>query len=341
MNPFDLSGPDFLRFFGVLLVALIVAAGLVRHSLRTPVDDPGPIFLDPYQSAMLAGGYQAAAEAAIVALTARNVLSLGPSGRLLAVAPLPMGGHSVEQAVCAAVAAGSPGSPVGLRAAALASKLEHRGHGRCMTQAQMATFQRVDSLLRSASQPVPGAPPGVAKAAARPALAQVERDLQRQGLLMSPAQQANVRAVPALIVLVAGVLGGVRLALGMMAGHAVGYLIVALIATGIAVLLFIRQPDPRSRRGRLAVRHLRRSNAALRSTAVAAAGSLAGADLALAVGLWGPGVLTGSPLSALGTALRPRTAGGSDSGLYTSCSGSSCGGGSSSCGGGCGGGCGG
>jgi hypothetical protein len=74
----------------------------------------------------------------------------------------------------------------------------------------------------------------------------------------------------------------------------------------------VEQKAVRTRRGQYALRHLRQTNAALRSSAVAAAATLAGADLALAVGLWGPGVLTGSPLDSLRMALRPSTAIGSD-----------------------------
>jgi hypothetical protein len=51
----------------------------------------------------------------------------------------------------------------------------------------------------------------------------------------------------------------------------------------------VEQKAVRTRRGQYALRHLRQTNAALRSSAVAAAATLAGADLALAVGLWGPG----------------------------------------------------
>lgn len=87
-------------------------------------------------------------------------------------------------------------------------------------------------------------------------------------------------------------------------------------------------------RGQHALRHLRQTNAALRSSVVAAAATLAGAGLALAVGLWGPGVLTGSPLDSLRMALRPSTATGSDGSGGSGFCGSS---GSSSWGGGCGG----
>jgi hypothetical protein len=121
----------------------------------------------------------------------------------------------------------------------------------------------------------------------------------------------------------------------MAAGHAVGYLIALLVLTGVIALFFLRTPSPRTHRGDRLVRNLRRTNAALRTSAAAAAAGLAGADLALAVGLWGPAVLSGSPLDDVRLLLRPpgSSGAGGDSG------GSSCGG--SSCGGGCGGGCGG
>ncbi len=124
MNPFDISGPDFLRLYAVLLAVLVVVAAIVRHSLRTPADGPGRPQLDPYPTAYLAGGWQAAAEAAIVSLTARGILSLDPSERLVAVTVQPMLQHPVERAMFAAAAAGSPRSPVGSGAAWLAGKVE-------------------------------------------------------------------------------------------------------------------------------------------------------------------------------------------------------------------------
>ena len=145
-----------------------------------------------------------------MSLTARGILSLDPSGRLLAVTEQPMLQHPVERAMFAAAAAGPPRSPLGSGAALLAGKLEQKAARQAMTPAQMATFQRVEGLLRGASQPVPGASAQSLETAARPALAAVERELRRMGLVMGPAQVANVRAVPALIVLAAGVLGGVR-----------------------------------------------------------------------------------------------------------------------------------
>ncbi|TMC03559.1 MAG: TIGR04222 domain-containing membrane protein [Chloroflexi bacterium] len=169
----------------------------------------------------------------------------------------------------------------------------------------------------------------------------VRDQLRGMGLFMTDPQIVNVRALPALVILAGAVLGGIRLALGIASGHAIGYLVALLVVTGIIALFFLAHtPNPRSHRGDRLVRNLRRTNAALRTSAAAAAAGLAGADLALAVGLWGPAILSGSPLDDVRRLLRPP--GGPDGGSGdggSSDSGSSCGG--SSCGGGCGGGCGG
>ena len=72
----------------------------------------------------------------------------------------------------------------------------------------------------------------------------------------------------------------------MVLGRPVGYLFALLVVTVMLALLFVRRPKLRTRRGQHALRHRRQTNAALRSSAVAAAATLAGADLAL--GLWAP-----------------------------------------------------
>jgi ABC-type multidrug transport system fused ATPase/permease subunit len=341
MNPYALDGPGFLAFFVILLVALTVAAGVVRSMLRGPSDDRFPPTLDSYQAAFLAGGYQVAAQAAIVALTARGSLRLDPGGRLVAVEPKPPWMHPVEDAVwTAASLAASSTSPVGAGASWLAARLEQRVARQGLSAAQVDTFRRVEQALQTAAQPRAGAQPAALVRTARPALDAVRNDLRRLGLIVSDAQAVNVRTVPALVVLVAAVVGGLRLALGMAAGRPVGYLIGLLVVTLVVALLFFRPSAPRTHRGDRLVRSLRRTNAALRTSAAAAAAGLAGADLALAVGLWGTGVLSGTPLDDVRRVLQPQTGSGSgDSGGGSSDGGSSCGG--SSCGGGCGGGCGG
>jgi uncharacterized protein (TIGR04222 family) len=339
--PFTLSGPQFLSFFALLMVALIVAAGIVRTSLRGPSDERFPPQLDSYQAALLAAGYRGAAEAAIVALSARGSLRVDPGGRFVAVDPKPAWLHPAEDAVwTAASLASSPATPIGAGASWLAGRVQQKAAGQAgLTPAQVANYQRIENMLRSVGQGTPGATAPMLLAAARPALLPVRDQLRATGLFMTDAQTINVRTVPALLILVAAVLGGIRLALGMAAGHPVGDLIGELIFTGIIALwFFAHTPDPRTHRGERLVRSLRRTNAALRTNAAAAAAGLAGADLALAVGLWGPTILSGSPLDDVRRLLRPPgSSGGGDGGSANG--GSSCGG--SSCGGGCGGGCGG
>ena len=333
MIPFSLTGPEFTAFYIVLLVALLVVAGLVRTSLRGPSDDRFPATLDSYQAALLAAGHQGAAEAAVVALSARGSLRVDPGGRFAVVEPRPAWLHPAEDAVWTAASYGTP-SALGAGASWLAGRIQQRAAGQTgLTPAQAASYQRIESVLRSVGQPRPGA--------AGPALLPVRDQLRGMGLFMTDPQIVNVRALPALVILAGAVLGGIRLALGIASGHAIGYLVALLVVTGIIALFFLAHtPNPRSHRGDRLVRNLRRTNAALRTSAAAAAAGLAGADLALAVGLWGPAILSGSPLDDVRRLLRPP--GGPDGGSGdggSSDSGSSCGG--SSCGGGCGGGCGG
>jgi uncharacterized protein (TIGR04222 family) len=338
MFPFTLTGPEFIAFSIGLLVALLIAAGLVRTSLRGPADDRFPATLDSYQAALLASGLRGAAEAAIVALNARGSLRVDPGGRLVAVEPRPGWLHPAEDAVWTAASLASSQSALGAGASWLASRLEQKAAGRTgLSPAQVASYQRIEGMLRGVGQPVPGATAPALVAAARPALLPVRDQLRAMGLFMSDPQLTSVRTLPALVVLVAAVVGGIRLALGMAAGRPVGYLIALLVVTLIIALFFLlHTPSDRTHRGDRLVRSLRRTNAALRTSAAAAAAGLAGADLALAVGLWGPAILSGSPLDDVRLLLRPPGSSGDGGGGG---SGSSCGG--SSCGGGCGGGCGG
>jgi hypothetical protein len=337
--PFTLSGPEFLAFYIGLLTALLVAAGLLRTSLRGPSDDRFPATLDSYQAALLAAGFPGAAQSAIVALTARGSLRVDPGGRFVAVDPKPAWLHPAEDAVwTAASLASSPATPLGAGASWLAARLEQKAAGSSgLTPEQVASYRRIEGVLRGVGQPRPGATAPALVAAARPALLPVRDQLRGMGLITTDPQAVNIRTLPTLVVLAGAVLGGIRLALGIAAGHAVGYLIALLVLTAIIALFFLgHTPNPRTHRGDRLVRSLRRTNAALRTSAAAAAAGLAGADLALAVGLWGPSVLSGSPLDDVRRLLQPATSssGGGDSGSGSSCGGSSCGGG---CGGGCGG----
>jgi uncharacterized protein (TIGR04222 family) len=75
MNPFDLSGPDFLVFY--LIFTIIVAAGLKLAIAGAEGGRPPALPLsDPYQIAWLRGGTPEAARIAVLSLTDRRLLEL-------------------------------------------------------------------------------------------------------------------------------------------------------------------------------------------------------------------------------------------------------------------------
>lgn len=75
MNPFDLSGPDFLVFY--LILAIIVATGLKLAIAEAEGGAPPALPLsDPYQIAWLRGGTPEAARIAVLSLTDRGLLEL-------------------------------------------------------------------------------------------------------------------------------------------------------------------------------------------------------------------------------------------------------------------------
>ena len=103
LNPFDLPGPQFLRFyFGAALAGLILA-GLLRWSMRKPADeladDPG---LDSMELACLRGGADGAVDAAIATLGYRKVIEPVVGKRAVRIAgELPEDAHPLERAIVA------------------------------------------------------------------------------------------------------------------------------------------------------------------------------------------------------------------------------------------------
>src|SRR5262249_26217276 len=75
MNPFDLRGPEFLRFYVVLGGVVLVALLIVRHAGEV---HPAKTFRlsDPYVIAMLRGGPAEAFKSAVVALVSRRLLEV-------------------------------------------------------------------------------------------------------------------------------------------------------------------------------------------------------------------------------------------------------------------------
>lgn len=164
----------------------------------------------------------------------------------------------------------------------------------------------------------------------------IAESLKEQGLVVSDAQARKAMLVPLLLASLVPVMGFIKILVGLERNRPVGFLVVACILSLIAIAVGFARRPLRSRRGDVVLAELRSRHDGLRETARTSFSNLSGAALPLAVGLFGMGVLAGTPLDDLRTKLQP-TASGSSCG--SGCGGSSCGGGGGSCGGG--GGCGG
>ena len=180
---------------------------------------------------------------------------------------------------------------------------------------------------------------------AKPLLAPVRARLIRLGLLLTDGDRSVARLLPAVLVGGVALLGFAKIAIGISRHRPVTFLVILVGIAVFAMVQLYRNAPERSRRGDRVLERLRGSSTGLELTVKSKPDRLAPLDLALAVGMFGPAVMSAGPLSALGMTLAPapvtkkswRFSGGwsADSGGISSCS-SSCGGGS--CGGGCGGG---
>jgi uncharacterized protein (TIGR04222 family) len=84
MNPFDLRGPEFLFFYAVVAVSVLVMFRLLFRS-REPLQEPGSHGLtDPYQIAYLRGGKDEALRVAVVSLADRGLLKAAADGSVYA-----------------------------------------------------------------------------------------------------------------------------------------------------------------------------------------------------------------------------------------------------------------
>jgi uncharacterized protein (TIGR04222 family) len=102
MNPFDLTGPEFLGLYLFFFVLTLGLALYARRSLAQPVEEPADPFpqLDPYEVAYLAGKAPLAVNAAIANLLNRKVVTLDAKDRkLTATGELPSGAHPLEAAL--------------------------------------------------------------------------------------------------------------------------------------------------------------------------------------------------------------------------------------------------
>lgn len=308
MSPFDLSGIGFLVFFGSA-VSFVFLLALASDQLRrpaSPLSESELEALDPYQLACLAGGPEAAVDAAVVSLVHAGHLSIDAQGRVVRCfdADVRVGPHA------------------------------YRSLALDLGAVERAVLQAVADRPRSIH---------AVRNSARGAAETIEHELVKRGLLIALLQRAFGNVVGTCwLGVVLWFVGIMRLLRGVSDGHAVGFLVLMLLPLTVFVLKRRRRFPGATTRGEAALRHWRSENAALQTTAKAEPAQVEARELALAYILFGTTVLT-EELSPLAHVLSfGRLAGGPAPGApATSVDGFSCaavgGGCGSSCSGGCGG----
>lgn len=159
--------------------------------------------------------------------------------------------------------------------------------------------------------------------------------LVEEGFVLSESAAQVARFTPFLVMAASLLMGAVKIYLGVAREKPVLYLVVmCVVAAVVSCALFLR-PIHRSRRGDAALARLKAGHAPLKHQASARVEALTGQELAIAMALFGSGILTSEALRPLQKAYaREEGSGWMGGGTGGSC-GSSCGGGG---GGGCGGG---
>ncbi|MEU5791814.1 TIGR04222 domain-containing membrane protein [Micromonospora purpureochromogenes] len=164
------------------------------------------------------------------------------------------------------------------------------------------------------------------------ALTELREGLQRQGLALDPERRAAARRGAWLVVALMA-LGAARIAAGLANDRPVGFLLLAVLALIVPLVLLSRVPW-RTRAADAALRELRRSNSHLSPASAPAYATYGAAGAAMGVALFGTASLWALDPGFAEQAEIQRQAFNSSGGS----GGSSCGGGGSSCGGGGGGG---
>ena len=105
MNPLDMQGPDFLKFYLQAYIFVMLAAIALRRALRQPGGEATirPQDLHPYEIAYLGGGADRATDAAVVALYHEKTISVDGDKLKISAMSLPEHVHPVEKAILASI----------------------------------------------------------------------------------------------------------------------------------------------------------------------------------------------------------------------------------------------
>jgi uncharacterized protein (TIGR04222 family) len=304
-NPLDWTGPEFLGAYLILTavaatVALLTKFMFVDENAEEGTKSPKP--LDPYEAACLAEGPARAVQAAFAAMVQAGTLELFSEESTI------LGLFSRKTNMI------RQGKPLALDAPPL----------------ERALFDAVS---------VPVKDLGPLNRAGMPIAQRINDELVERGLVQTgPPPMANVTS--ALIMATPLLLGGAKIAVGLSRGKPVEILIVLCVLTFAAALAFLLTRTRLSTAGQALLESLQAKHSTTRQLATSSATSIAPPDLAMAIGLFGVGMLAVGPLSNV-HAMLPRNTGGGGCSSGGCSSGAGCGDGGGCGGGGCGGGCGG
>jgi uncharacterized protein (TIGR04222 family) len=302
-NPLDWTGPRFIASYVVMVIVAALLAATARRVLapaepaldRSRVDP-----LHPYEVACLAEGPRRAVQAAFAAMVHGGALKLvSEDARVLGVFKRTT--RTVRQGTAI------PADAHPLDRALFTAASTPTGNLTPLTTAGLPVARQIDDRLGQLGLLRAGLPPG--------------------------------RCVLSALIMAAPLLLGLpKIAVGLSRGKPVGFLVIACIVTAIASLCFLLARPRHSPRGKAILDALKKTHAKAGHPTMPAieltSDKVAPADLALAIGLFGAGMLATGPLSDV-HAMLPRAAGGGG----CASGGGGCGG--SGCGGDGGGGCGG
>jgi uncharacterized protein (TIGR04222 family) len=299
-NPLDWRGPDFLVLY--LAVAAVAAALAVAARWLLAGNAPWPTEagqrpLDPYEVACLAAGPGRAVQAAFAAMVRAGTLRLEKAEtRFLGL--IPRTTRRIE-----------PGESL----PATAPLLE-----RALYDAAAEAPSKLEPLVK----------------AGLPIAEQIRDSLIRRSLMRS--QRPDGASVVAGLVMASPlVLGVPKIFVGLERGRPVAFLVVLCVLTVAAAIVFLLARSRMTPAGNALLDSLKGQLASHSKLDGQAAAALPPAQLAMAIGLFGAGMLAAGPLASV-HAMLPRASGGAGC-TSGGCSGAGCGGGGCG-GGGCGGG---
>jgi len=286
MNPFDLRGPEFLLFYLLFSLAVIIAIFVLRRRAESGVA-PRIDLGDPYLIAYLRGGVDEALRVAVISLIDRGMLVM--EGRFIRRADDVTSGMAKNQIEYE-----------------ILKKFGAMGEDTSVLEAASVLN---DNDLKYALYPY--------------------RDkLERAGLMPDGAVRRD-RSMRLLLALMAlGVVGVIKIQIGLSLGRPVSFLVVIMIA---AMVIAAAISFPRlTARGKATLEDVTNLYAGLRTQVNSMSPGSATAELAMVAAVFGIGALAATPFAYADDLFRrTRT---DHSWLSSDSSGSSCGSSGSSCG---------